>query len=746
MADFSNLKGDLAGAVTAATITIPQCIGYGIIVFAPLGVDFAASGALLGLYTAVFAGFCAAWLGGNPIQISGPKAPSTLVLAALVALLAANPHIPTAMAPRVAVLVGLVSVTILIGGIFQICLGSLRCGNLIKYVPYPVVAGFTNGIAFVLVQKQLGPLLGVSGKSGFIAVFHHLSQIEPLTIAVGLATLVTFFLAPRWIKIIPASIAALLVGTGLYYLCGAFYGYSYLGPLIGKISTRFPEPKVYFDLLRTWNLKHIWSFLPYLLIPGLVLGLLGSLESLLTCVAADHVSGYRHRSNRELRAQGLGNIVSSCFGAIFAAGSVPRTLVNYRAGGRTSLSGMMCSVSILLVILVLGRLVGQIPLAVIAGLIIAVAITMVDKGSINIVKKLAASVRRLRKLPFQQEKDILFDLFISTTVAVVTITFELIEAVGIGIVIASLLFIAKMGKSIFRRIYFGHQVHARIRRPEAQSSILEQEGGRIAVFELQGPIFFGSGESLAQEVERAWETADYAILNMKRVNEIDSTGANIILQLIKTAGAQEKRLLISFLQDNPSLWKFMEIMDLSKVLEKGQFFPDTDAALEWAEEDLLARLLPSCKLLGEIPLEQMEITQGFTPGDLDALKSKLISRAYPKGECIIHKGDTSRDLFLLTKGTVSVKFPLPHSHQSKRFFTFDAGVIFGEMALLDAQARSADVWAEEDSQVFILPYPEFVALSREEPGVALKLSVNIAKVLSNNVRLTSKELLTLVDT
>jgi SulP family sulfate permease len=208
---LADLKGDLTGAITAATITMPQCIGYGIIVFAPLGVDFASSGALLGLYTAIFAGFLAAWLGGSPIQITGPKAPSTLVLAALVAVLAANPHIPEAMAPRVAVLVGLVSVTILIGGIFQLCLGSLGFGNLIKYVPYPVVAGFTNGIAFILVQKQLGPLLGVGGESGFIAVLTQIANIEPLTLVVGLSTLVAIFLAPRWIKVIPGSISAATV-------------------------------------------------------------------------------------------------------------------------------------------------------------------------------------------------------------------------------------------------------------------------------------------------------------------------------------------------------------------------------------------------------------------------------------------------------------------------------------------------------------------------------------------------------
>ncbi len=745
MATFSNLRGDLSGAITAATITMPQCIGYGIIVFAPLGAGFASNGALIGLYTAVFAGFLAAWLGGSPIQITGPKAPSTLVLASLVAVLAANPYIPEAMAPRVAVLVGLVSVTILIGGIFQICLGSLGWGNLIKYVPYPVVAGFTNGIAFILIQKQLGPLLGIGGKSGFIVILTNLSNIEPLTMVVGLSTLVTIFLAPRWVKVIPGSITGLLVGTAVYYSIGAISGYSSLGPLIGKISTGLPEPKVYLDLLRIWNLQQVWAFLPYLFIPGLVLGLLGSLESLLTSVAADHVSGNRHQSNRELVGQGIGNIVSSCFGAIFAAGSVPRTLANFKAGGRTSRSGMICSVIILLVVMVLGPLVGKIPLAVIAGIIIAVAITMVDQGTINIINNLFAWVRKHHKLPFKQESDILFDLFISTTVALVTITFNLINAVGIGVLIASLLFISRMGKSIIRRTFYGDQVHARKRRPGAHSAILEQEGQRIVVFELQGPLFFGTAESLAKKLEGTWGTADYSILDMKRVNEVDSTGAKIILHLINSAAAQGKHLLISYLEGNPALWKLIEIMDLNKVLPKGQFFPDTDAALEWAEDDLLAQLCPSEAITREIPLERMEITQGFTIQELESLQRRLIFRSYLKGELIIRKGDANRDLFLLTKGSVTIKMRLPRGDRLRRIFTFGSGVIFGEMALLDAKPRSADVWAEEDSKVLILPYPAFVALLQEEPRLALKLILNIAKVLSINVRLSAKELRTLTD-
>ena len=744
----SNMKGDLSGAVTAAVITMPPCIGYGIIVFAPLGVAFAPSGALLGLYTAVFAGFFAAWLGGNPVQITGPKAPSTLVLATVVAFLVMNRHLPALpgpMAERAAVVIGLVSVTILIGGIFQVCLGSLGLGNLIKYVPYPAVAGFTNGIAFILVQKQLGPLLGLTHGTGFLAVFDHLANIEPLTFVVGACTLTAIFLGPRWIKAIPGSISGLLAGTVVYYGLGALAGFSNLGPVIGRISPRWPAPEVYVNLLRTENLQYVRTVFPYLLIPGLMLGMLGSLESLLSCVASDHATGMRHRSNRELMSQGIGNIVSSCFGGIFAAGSISRTLVNFKAGGRTSLAGMMCSIIILLVIVVLGPLVGKIPLAVIAGIIMAVAVTLVDKGTINIIKTLFAQARRHRKIFFRRERDILFDLFISLIVAVITISVNLIVAVGLGIVVASLVFISKMGKSIIRRSYRGDAVHSKKRRLASDSAMLLQEGRKIVVFELQGPLFFGSSESLAKEVEKAWNTANYCILDMKRVNEIDSTGASIVLHMINNAAKRGKHLLLSYMKDNPGLWKFIGIVDLNHVLQQGKFFSDTDLALEWAEEHLLAQVCPSCNLSRTIPLEEMEIAQGFTAAELDILRQRLNSRAYQKGEIIIQEGEPTRDLFLLSKGSMTVKAHLPHKNRLKRVFTFDAGVIFGEMALLDAKPRSADVWAEEDSEVLILPYHEFVALSRAAPEVALKLILNVAQVLSRNLRRGSRELQALED-
>jgi sulfate permease, SulP family len=232
---------------------------------------------------------------------------------------------------------------------------------------------------------------------------------------------------------------------------------------------------------------------------------------------------------------------------------------------------------------------------------------------------------------------------------------------------------------------------------------------------------------------------------MKRVNEIDSTGASIVLHMIHNAAKRGKNLLLSYMKDKPGLWKFIRIVDLNQVVQQGRFFPDTDLALEWAEEHLLAQVAPSCNLSRPIPLEEMEIAQGFTAAELDILQARLDVRTYRKGEIIIREGETTRDLFLLTKGSLTIKAHLPHKKRLQRVFTFDAGVIFGEMALLDAKPRSADVWAEEDSEVLILPYQEFMALSEAAPEVALKLILNVAQVLSRNLRRGSRELQALED-
>ncbi len=727
---LSNIRGDLSGAISAAIISIPLSIGYGIIVYKPLGADFLPVAALLGIYACIFGGIFASVLGGTDIQITAPKAPLTLLLASFVAPLASSLSIPDAVSRQV-IIVGLASTCVLVGGILQFCFGALRLGNLIKYVPYPVVSGFMNGIAFILIFEQIAPMIGADSHISIIEVFSNPSVIQPFTLSVGLTTIIAVFLSKRFLKAMPASLAGLLIGTGVFYALKTMGGVSTMGPVIGNFNFQWPKPDIFLNLSGLIANIDIVDLLPRILTAGLVLGSIGSLESLLSSVAADNFTGTRHQSNQELLGQGIGNIMNSIFSALPSAGSELHNMANYRAGGRTRLSSLVCGFLILLIVMTLGSLIGKIPLAVIAGIIVSVGFGLFDKWTLDLFRNLLQTR--------EQKKRIIANLAVTMVVAVITVCVNLIVAVLIGIAIASGLFVVRMGRSIVKRKYFGDQIHSKKVRTIKNNILLKERGKGIIVYELRGPLFFGSADNLAMEIESAINNYTYCILDMKRVNEIDSTGAKILGQISKKVHESGKYLLISHLADHPSLADFLKAMGVYTLLAENCFFPDTDAALEWAEDNVLTQSIELAGTLGGIQLEQMDIFKDFAPEEIHALKQKLTFKAFKKGDILFREGDEDRNLFFLTKGCVSVRIHLPESGRYKRLITYSPGVTFGEMAFLDGRPRSADVWSDEDSETYLLSPDKYAGLQKETPEIAVKLVRNIALDMSERLRIRTNE-------
>ena len=727
---LSNIKGDLSGAISAAIISIPLSIGYGIIVYKPLGAEFLPSAALLGIYACLFGGICASLLGGTNIQITAPKAPLTLLLASFVAPLAANLPAQDA-ASRQVILVGLASTCVLVSGLIQFCFGILRLGNLIKYVPYPVVSGFMNGIAIILIYEQLAPIIGAGDHISLAELFSNPSVVQPYTLSVGLITIVAVFLSKRFARAIPSSLFGLAVGTAAFYALKSLGGITALGPVIGNFNFHWPRPDVFLNLYGLFGEIQIADFLPQILITGLVLGSIGALESLLSSVAADNFTGTRHNSNKELMGQGVGNIMNSIFGALPSAGSELHNMANFRAGGRTRLSSLVCGLLILGIVIALGPVIGKIPLAVIAGIIVSVGLGLFDKWTLDLVRNLRRTT--------EQRKRIIANLAVTVAVAVITVCVNLVVAVIIGIAIASGLFVVRMGRSIVKRTYVGDQIHSKKVRSSKNIVLLEERGKGIIVYELRGPLFFGSADNLAQEIEGALNNYTYCIVDMKRVNEIDSTGAKILAQISKKVDESGKYLLISHLADNPSLSEILKVMGVYKKLPQNCFFPDTDTALEWAEDNVLTQSIDLTRALDGIQLDEMDIFMDFTSEEIHALKQKLLFKSFSKGEIIVKEGDEDRNLFFLTKGSVSVRIHLPESDRYKRLITYSAGVTFGEMAFLDGRPRSADVCADQDSETYLLSPDEYAALQKEQPEIAVKLVRNIALEMSERLRIRTNE-------
>ncbi len=729
-AHLANIKGDFSGAVSAAIISIPLSIGYGIIVYGPLGPEFLPFAALLGIFACLLGGICASLLGGTQIQITAPKAPLSLILAAFVLPLTMNLHVPDP-ASRNILIVGLASLCVLTGGIIQLLFGVLRLGNLIKYVPYPVVSGFMNGIAVILILEQLGPLVGARSHVSVFDIFYTPTVVQPLTLMVGLTTISVIFCARRFIRVVPASLVGLVVGTALFYALKKITGAADLGPVIGNFSFHWPLPDILPKISKIlWNIN-LADLFPRILLTGFVLGSIGALESLLSSLAADNIAGTRHNSNKELIGQGAGNMLNAVFSALPSAGSELHNMANYRAGGRTRLSSLLCGLLILVIVITLGPVIGKIPLTVIGGIIISVGIGLFDRWTLDLFRNLSRAGK--------QRKRIIANLAVTMVVVIITVCVNLIVAVLIGIAIASGLFVARMGKSIVKRTYSGDQIRSKKVRSIKNNQLLEERGKDIIVYELRGPLFFGSADNLAREIESALDDYAYCILDMKRVDEIDSTGAKILGQISKKVSASGKFLLISYLSANRSLSDFLKAMGAYKALGEDSFFPDTDAALEWAEDNVLTQSIDLAGASGKVQLAQMDILRNFTAQEIDTLARKLTTATFGKGDTIVKESDTDRRLFLLVKGLVAVRIHLPQSDRSKRLITYSAGVTFGELAFLDGSPRSADVRAEEDSETYVLSPDDFSLLQEESPSIAVKLIRNIALEISERLRIRTNE-------
>jgi len=732
-----NIAGDVLGGLSAAIITTPMAIGYGIMAFAPLGSEFVQQAVMAGLFSAIFAGFFASFFGGSPIQITGPKAPLTLIYGSLISSIVSIQAISNYTESTVYIIIGLASLCLLIAGISQIIFGALGIGNLIKYVPQPVIAGFMTGIAFLLITKQINVIFGLDPGQSLWIVLKQPNLINPLATIVGVTTIIIIFISKRYIKKIPSSLVAITGGTGLFYIVTTTAGHSVDAAIIGNIQARWPDPLTFYHLLHELVRIDFFVVLPKIFMTGLLIGLFASMESLMSSVVEDNLTGTRHDSKKELIGQGIGNIMSAAIGAIPAAGSIPRSIANYHAGGRTRLSGMACGIIIFLIITIFGNFVGKIPLSVIAGIIFVVGLTLIDKETIKISRKILIS-RNYKKEPIT-------NFSITMVVALITISVDLVTAIVIGILIASVLFIISISQSIIKRKYYGDNYHSRKRRPLKNMRWLEKWGRKIVVLELQGPLFFGSAENLAIKVEELIRESTYFILNFKRVNEIDSTGANILIHLQKRLRENGNYILFSQLSKNERLINYLEAMDLTKDLIDQYTYSDTDMALEWAEDHLLDQHEQRKIKPRNIDLSEMILFKDFSEKELALIQQNIVNLSFNKNEIVFKEGDQTRDLYFLTKGKMTVYIYLPESDIQKRLFAYAPGTVVGEMSFLDGDPRSASVWASERSEIMCLPIKNFQRLSQKEPELTAKFMKNLALEISGRLRRTSNQVRLLED-
>ncbi len=602
--NFKHFKGDLFGGITAGIVALPLALAFGV---------SSGLGPSAGLYGAIFVSFFAALFGGTNTQISGPTAPMTAVSMVVIAGIVAtfNGDVTKALPAILTVFI--------LAGIIQIGLGFIGLGKYIKYIPYPVVSGFMTAIGVIILITQILPSIGyypkedleyvseytpqaqevildnilkeeagegilvlenfketiiraaditkeqlqkesetlagkeASGVIGTLKVLPRaLQNINWLELLLALGTIIIIYGFKRITTKIPSTLVALLVMSGIAI------GFKLNYRPIEEIPGGLPIPN--FAIFTEFNLG---SITPYIF-TALTLALLGAIDSLLTSVVADNMTKTKHSPNKELIGQGIGNSIAAIFGGIPGAGATIRTVVNINAGGKTRLSGMVAGVLLLIILLALGPIASQIPAAVLAGILITVGIGVMDyKG--------------LKAIPYMPKAEVI----IMIVVLILSSVWNLVYAVGIGLVIASLMFMKKIGDLTAE--------HSDVKSLKKEKSWADEKDfpehlkEEVFIKHIKGPLFFGSTSDFQRLMNQIPDTAHTIVIRMGRMPYIDQSGLYALEDALVELVRQDKKvLLVNVLKQPQYLLERIDI--IPDLVPKEQLFTSFDDCITWIKE------------------------------------------------------------------------------------------------------------------------------------------------------------------
>ncbi|MGD1946336.1 MAG: SulP family inorganic anion transporter [Croceivirga sp.] len=543
--DFKNFKGDLTGGLVAGVIALPLALAFGV---------QSGMGAAAGLYGAIAVGIFAALFGGTETQASGPTGPMTVVSAALVAgAIQMNGDLDNAM--------GIILITFLLGGLIQVIFGLLNIAGYVKYFPYPVVSGFMSGVGLIIIILQLFPLVGLSSPKSTIAVIKDLSRMfteaNLYALALGVLTVVVYYVFPKITKAIPNALVALLVASlAAYFL-------KWDVPVIGEIPSGLPALQI--GTMWPIDAEAYSIIVEY----AVVLAVLGSIDSLLTSVIADNMTKTKHNSNRELIGQGIGNMLAAVIGGIPGAGATKGTVVNINAGGRTRLSGALHGIFLLTVLLGLGTLAAHIPLAVLAGLLIPVGFKIIDfKG-----------LKHLKVVPRA-------DAIVLIIVLLITTFGSLINAVGIGVALASLLFMKQASDLAKNGMEVGSVSDFDGSKPwQDELEFYEKYKDKVIIKHLYGPLFFGFTSYFKDGIKELGGDIKALIIRMDRVPYIDQSGIYALEEAIFDLRAQNIEVILTGLQEQP-LDQLTSIDIIPDLVPKDDIFENVEGAFAYLKKEL----------------------------------------------------------------------------------------------------------------------------------------------------------------
>ena len=523
--NFKNIKGDILGGITAAVVALPLALAFG-------ETALGDGGAIYGLYGAIIVGFLAALFGGTPSQVTGPTGPMSMAVQTLCGTLVVATTIgESAKELTAAEMAPLIMGAVILGGLFQVLFGILRLGKYITLVPYSVVSGFMSGIGFIIICTQLGNLIGIGQVKGawnslqFFA--SNLNSYNGMAIAVTIMTVAIVFITPKKItQYIPSPLLALLVVTPISVIFFNDNRVTEIGkdllPRIGEIPSGGLEFKVP-------NLSNNFGAIVQ---GGLILAVLGAIDSLLTSLVADNITQTRHDSNRELIGQGIGNAVTGFFSGLPGAGATMRTVINVKSGGRTPISGMTHSIILFVVLVAAGPLAEQIPKALLAGILLKVGLDIVDWRFLLRAHKLSLKTAA-----------------VMYGVLIMTVFWNLIGAVLIGVFVANMLTIDSITETQLEGMDEDNPLDNNAASNKSlltseEQALLDRCGGEVMFFRLKGPLSFGAAKGIT---DRMMLVRNYKvlILDITEVPRLGVTASLAIEDMMQEAKNNSRKALVA---------------------------------------------------------------------------------------------------------------------------------------------------------------------------------------------------------
>jgi sulfate permease, SulP family len=641
--------GDVAGGIAGAATNFALAVSLGLLAFAPLGPKYFEVGIYAGFASAIYGALVAGLFGGAAHPGSGPRASTTLILAALVAVLATDPAVAPSATQGPEFIVAIAGATVVLAGVLQIVLGALGAGNSARFVPYPFVAGFMCGVSALMIIAQVAPLAGMTRGDLAAGPGTLWQALQPATLFVGLATAAIIWAVGSTARRLPAPLIGLVAGTLLYNAIALAFPGVRLGPVVGAAPGWLPKPTALAPLAQTpWVVisQHLKIILPT---AGLI-AFIGTLDGLFAAVAIDNATDGRHQTKREVVAHGLANVVAGLCGGVPVVLSRAVALASWNAGGRTRLTTVVAAAALALTLVFGGPLIARFPVTALAGLMVTLGVALID----NWTKGLAGRLRRKGAL---RERALLWSAATVALVAITEVFFGFQLAIAVGFQLSGLLFYLGMNRSLVRSVVDGTVRPSRRIWGGEDAARVHAARQRIRVIELEGALFFGSAERLSERVEPLAGAADAVVLDFRRVTVIDATGALLIESIARRLATRGTMVLLAGVTPQGRHGATLVAHDTFRDAASRLWFRDSDQAVEWAERAILEARGQTES--AAVPLSAFPLLEGIGRSQLTRIAHHFVRRECVSGEVLFQEYDPGDRLCLLASGAVEISIVVP---------------------------------------------------------------------------------------